>query len=150
MIAFGASLTAFLVAALIAFLVEGPREAAKILADPSGPDLKKGPLVRRRITILSPLVVACWFLGELPALGLVAVAMAVWGGFVPVHRLTLNLTRGVTWWYLSPKNGYDAKWLMLFGRLPMKTTAGVMYAAELIVAALGLWCSWLLGRAAEA
>lgn len=147
MIGFETTLLAWITGTLVAFLMEGPREANLILDNPGGPDLKKGPLVRRRIALLAPVVVVCWLASGMGWQGLPAVAIASWGGFVPVHRLTLNLSTHKAWWWLSPKNRYDAWWLSLFGTWPMKRTAGLMYTAEVLSGIAGLVGSWAIDNA---
>ena len=147
MIGFITAALGWMASGLIAFLLEGPREARLILDNPYGPDLDKKTLVRRRIFILAPVVLVCWIGGGLGWAGLPAYALAAWGAFGPVHRWTLNMDRRMKRWYLSPKNSYDAFWLGLFGSWPMKRTAWVMYAFEVLAGLLGLTGAWALASA---
>lgn len=97
--------------ALVAYF-DAKREARMIAARPGGPDLDHKELIWRRLRNIGALVmvaVVCDGTEGWDALWMgLCHAGGAWGVFTIVHRLSLNLMRGMDWRYVAPwGNRYD-------------------------------------------
>lgn len=113
-----AYLSLILLVAILAYF-EARREKRMIDARPGGPDLDHKELIWRRLLNVGALVmVAVVFDGaegwDALFMGLCH-AGAAWGTFTISHRLTLNLSSGYDWRYVSPGNWYDFTAMVALG-----------------------------------
>lgn len=114
-----------LIAAVLAWAWEAPREAKLIAQNMGGKDLDHYHLVNRRMFVLGGLVIVAWIAGgfvfhQIPHTGLCwwtamlpCYAATVWASFTITHRYRLNTLRKMDWRYTSPGNDYDWQFIVL-------------------------------------